>query len=304
MNKSLDHILVSVCVATFKREAQLESLLKSLLKQKTDDLFQIEIIIVDNDNNKSAKNIFQKIKNISNISIKYFVQPERNISLTRNVCVQEASGKFLSFIDDDEVASESWLINHYNTLKTLNADGSFGFVVPVYNNNIPNHFRNRDFYFSEMLKTGSESNHCFTTNAFISAELLKNEPVPFNPDYGLTGGEDAHLFERLIDKGAKFVDCKEAITYEFVPEERANFRYLYNRALRGGQSYGRRKLEKNNKFLFRLLVFIKALVVLIYSSIFLLFYIFSKYKRIFFVQIIGAAIGKLRALFHLYKNLY
>ena len=42
---------------------------------------------MDNDAEKSAEHIIQEYENTENIKLVYFVQPEKNISPTRNVAV-------------------------------------------------------------------------------------------------------------------------------------------------------------------------------------------------------------------------
>ena len=48
------------------------------------------------------------------IDISYIHAPARNISIARNACVEAATGKWIAFIDDDELASENWLQHHYD----------------------------------------------------------------------------------------------------------------------------------------------------------------------------------------------
>ncbi|MDH3267266.1 MAG: glycosyltransferase [Ignavibacteria bacterium] len=308
MNKKSDQghpiTLVSVCIATYKREALLEKLLESLVRQLIPENMSLELVVVDNDGGGSAEKVVRKHIDSEKMNFKYFVQPEKNISLTRNDCVANATGDYICFIDDDEIASENWITRLYEALSAFNADGVFGYVEPIFDENIADNFKKREYYFSTVDKTGSTAKFYFTTNALIKAELLKNEKIPFHPGYGLTGGEDVHLFERLADKGAKFINCKEAITYEIIPISRATSRYLYNRALRGGQSFARRTLEKNEKLSLKLIILSKAIIMIMYSTFFYLLDLFSKHNRLLRLQNIGASVGKIRSLLGTYKNLY
>ncbi len=185
-----------------------------------------------------------------------------------------------------------------------NADGVFGYVETIFENIIPDEFRKREYYFSQMEATGMKSQFYFTTNCIVKADVIKNETMIFDPEFGLTGGEDAHLFERLENKGARFVDCKEAATYEFIPQSRASYKYLFNRSLRGGQSFARRKIEQNKNFIFRLFVLIKALIMIFYSSLLYIPGLFHHQFKIESIQILGASIGKIRSVFGNYKMLY
>ena len=297
-------MIISVCIATYKREFLLDRLLESMIIQKLPSDISLEIIVVDNDINASAKSIVEKFNNSNKIFIKYFVQPEKNISLTRNMGVKNASGEFICFIDDDEIASNKWLISLYNSLVQFNADGAFGYTEPVFDEDIPDYLQHREFYFSSVGKTGTIAQFYFTTNTIVKADLIKSEVIPFDPTYGLTGGSDVHLFGRLKKKGAKFINCKEALAYEFIPKERGTKRYIFDRALRGGQAFVRSRLEHNNKLSNKLIILIKAFIMCSYSSIIYLLKYYSKYSQVRNLQILGASVGKIRSLLYTYKNIY
>ncbi len=83
----MDDILVSVCIATYKRAELLKKLIDSLSFQKLNDDIKFEIIVVDNDKSASASEVVDKYKETVNFNLKYFIQPVKNISLTRNMAV-------------------------------------------------------------------------------------------------------------------------------------------------------------------------------------------------------------------------
>ncbi len=297
-------MIISVCIATYKREALLEMLLESLIVQELHDNISLEIVVVDNNSEGSAYRVLQKFNNSQKILFKYLIQPEKNISLARNMCVKNATGKFICFIDDDETASKNWVSSHYNALLKFNADGAFGYTKPIFDVKIPDHFKNRKFYFTFVGVTGGITRFYFTTNTIVRADLIKSEAIPFDPGYGLTGGEDVHLFERLAKKGAKFIDCREALTYEFIPEDRGTETYLFKRALRGGQAFVHRRLEQNNKISNKLIILTKALIMSSYSSMLYFLKYYSKYNKLKNLQILGASIGKIRSVLKVYQNIY
>jgi succinoglycan biosynthesis protein ExoM len=79
-------------------------------------------------------------------------------------------------------------------------------------------------------------------NALLRAAPLRAEPGPFDPEYGLTTGEDADLLVRLIGKGSRVIWCDEAIVTEPVEQSRLSLRWLLQRALSGGQEFTRKTL--------------------------------------------------------------
>lgn len=297
-------MIISVCIATYKREALLERLLDSLMLQEIPKDISFEIIVVDNDSNASADRIVRKFTSSSKILFKYFVQPQKNISLARNKGVENASGEYICFIDDDEVASTNWIKSFILAIEEYNADGAFGYTEPVFDENIPTYFKHREFYFTAVGKTGTIARFYYTTNTIVKSKLIKSEVIPFDPSYGLTGGSDVHLFQRLKNNGGKFIDCKEALTYEFIPRDRGTKNYLLNRALRGGQAFARRKLEQNNSISNKFNILIKAIIMIFYSSALYILKYYSKYNQLKNLQILGASIGKMRGVLKAYQNIY
>jgi succinoglycan biosynthesis protein ExoM len=80
-------------------------------------------------------------------------------------------------------------------------------------------------------------------NVLLRSRLLRHSPAPFDPDYGLTGGEDGDLLGRLVQDGARIVWCDEAVVREPVDGSRLSLRWLLLRALRGGQDFARHRLN-------------------------------------------------------------
>jgi glycosyltransferase involved in cell wall biosynthesis len=260
--------------------------------------------VVDNDAEGSAGKVLHNFSSSEKIKLKYFIQPEKNISLARNMSVKNASGKYICFIDDDETADENWISNMINFLLKFDADGAFGYVEPFFDKAIPDYLQKREYYFSPLGETGAKARAYFTTNAIIKSELLLSEKVVFYPEFGLTGGEDVHLFERLYRRGARYINCKEAVSYEFIPKERGTLKYIYKRAYQGGQSFIRRQLEYNKGFNYKLLILVKASIIVCLSIILFIVVVFSKRIRVLSIIKFGASAGKIRALSGIHKIIY
>jgi succinoglycan biosynthesis protein ExoM len=94
-------VSVDVCIATYKRLDLIRQLLESLAVQTIIDSLKLRIIIIDNDPEKSAKTTVDTFFSDKDIAYIYDVQPEKNISLTRNKALDYATADYLAFIDDD-----------------------------------------------------------------------------------------------------------------------------------------------------------------------------------------------------------
>ncbi len=235
--------LCSVCIATYRRPALLRKLLGSLEHQELPPGVDLELVIVDNDTARSAEAVVREEARRSRHAIRYDCQPIKNISFTRNRTVAAASGRYLLFIDDDEWASPRWVANLVATREAYAADGVFGPVMPEFDASAPTWIRKSDLFDMAVPKTGARASAMWSGNCLVKADLLKQQCEPFDPRYGLTGGEDTHLFDRLQRDGARFVYCREALVWERVPPERASVRYLVGLGFRWGNTHARRALD-------------------------------------------------------------
>jgi len=285
----------SVCIATYRRPDLLGKLLRSLKNQILPERFKFEIVVVDNDAEKSAEPIVRKFQNSCFFNLHYFVQMQKNISLTRNMAVEHASGDYLLFIDDDEVASPKWLYHLVKTLVAYNADGVFGPVVPEFELKAPQWIKS--FFYKTVPKTGATATSKWTSNCIIVSHLLKEVKGPFDVSYGITGGEDTHLFDRLEQKGARFVYCKEAWVIEFIPKNRMRLSYIFLRAMRGGNTHTRRTIEFSGTrhFLIRIIMVAKSITYGSISIMFLVCFFFDAVRRTKWLIKIASNLGRFLA---------
>ena len=228
---------IDICIASYKRPELLANLLVSIAAQTLPEGITVGVIVVDNDPEGTAH---QTVKDAAATgqSVRYFMQPKKNIALTRNMGVANATGEYIAFIDDDEYAEPDWLKRLYETLHEYNADVVFGPVLRVLPDDAPKWIKDGGFFSgASQLPTGSELLRGAAGNALMRASWIGKRSVPFDPEYGLTGGEDFDFFLYLRQCGAKLVWCNEAIAYEVVMPDRLNAGWLIRRAFWGGQIF-------------------------------------------------------------------
>ncbi len=233
---------ISLCIATYKRPERLEVLLEDIADQ---DLQPVEVVVVDNDANASAREVAERRRSASGaFPIHYEVQSQRGIAITRNRTVALASGEWLAFIDDDERAPRGWLRQMAEAAERYGADGVLGPVVPVVPEDAPTWIRRGRFYDFPRMQSGGEVplNRLRFGNVLLRGLPLRAQPGPFDASYGLMTGEDGDLLVRMVEKGARIVWCDEAIVREPVEAARLSLRWLLQRALSGGQEFARKTL--------------------------------------------------------------
>jgi succinoglycan biosynthesis protein ExoM len=232
MSNGAHHI--SVCVCTYQRPQLLKHLLEELRSQETGGLFSYSIVVVDNDQSRSAETVVTEFAASSSIPIKYCTESQQNIPLARNKAVENAEGDLIAFIDDDEFPIRRWLLTLFEALNKYGADGVLGPVKPYFEDEPPQWVVKGKFYERSSYPTGFviDWRKGRTGNVLLKRELFGDGTQRFNPEFRT--GEDQDFFRRQIEKGHMFVWCHEAMAYEVVPPARWNRSFMIRRALLQG----------------------------------------------------------------------
>jgi glycosyltransferase involved in cell wall biosynthesis len=191
-------------------------------------------MIVDNDRSRSAEPVVTAFAKASSIEIEYLVEPRQNIALARNMAIDNARGKFVAFIDDDEFPTKQWLKTLFTECETRHVDGVLGPVKPHYEIEPPRWVVIGGFYDRPSYPTGLVINgrKGRTGNVMFRKAIVDGESEPFRSEFRT--GEDQDFFQRMISKGYVFTWCHEAMAYEWVPPIRWKRTFLLRRALLRG----------------------------------------------------------------------
>ncbi|MDI6698981.1 MAG: glycosyltransferase family 2 protein [Candidatus Saccharicenans sp.] len=231
--------LISICICTYKRLPMLKNLLIKVNNQQTNDLFDVQIIVIDNDLSGSAKELVKQISEENNIKIYYDIEPERSIPAARNHALMLASGNYIAIIDDDEFPSNDWLLQLYQAINKFDVDGALGPVLPYFEQKPPDWLIKGKFCQRPIYRTGTLLNwyQTRTGNVLLKRRVFDEHGLKFDIKWK-TSGSDRAFFKEAIEHGYKFVFVAEAPVYETVPPERWNKTYFIKRAIvHGYNSY-------------------------------------------------------------------
>lgn len=225
---------VSVCVATYRRPEGLARLLASLTRLKRPEDVRLDVWVVDNDPQAGAREAAEAAGAGAGLELHWLHEPRRNIAHARNAAVARAGGRWLAFVDDDEVVHERWLDAHWACVHACGCDGAFGPVLPRLEPGGSTWLDAQTFYARPRSRTGTRVGvrDTRTSNAFLRASLFRG--VRFDPGFGRTGGSDVELFGRMLAGGADLRWCDDALVEEWVQRERHRLGWLVQRAFRGG----------------------------------------------------------------------
>jgi succinoglycan biosynthesis protein ExoM len=227
---------VSVVIPTFRRPELLRAAVGSVLEQRGLAV-GVEIVVIDNDPAKSAERIVADLAGSPAMALRYFCEPRPGISHARNAGVAASCGSYIAFLDDDEAASPGWLASLLSTMRDPAADIVVGPVRPRFPASMAvSSYARRIYNRDARAPTGQPVEWSGIGNALLRRDRCLAVGVPFDPRFGLSGGEDTIFLARLREQGRRIVWCAEAAVTEVVPEEKLTSGYLLRRAFRTGQT--------------------------------------------------------------------
>jgi len=236
-------VQIDIGICTFRRP-ELAATLRSLAAVAVPPSATLRVIVADNDTTSSAKALVESLRPDLPFEITYVHCPASNISIARNACLDNATGEFLAFIDDDETASSGWLVRLLEEAQATGADAVLGPVRAHYAPSAPAWMRHGDFHSTFPVWVKSEIRTGYTCNALLRLKAPSLQGRRFKLALGRSGGEYTDFFAGLHKAGGTIAFAEDAWVHEPVPESRASFAWLGRRRFRSGQTHGRLLTEK------------------------------------------------------------
>lgn len=235
---------ITVGICTFRRE----SLAATLLSIEAQSVRPVRILVIDNDDEPSARERVDALKEKLRTSIDYYHIPGRNIAAARNAVLERTDTRFLAFIDDDEIAATGWLEGLMDAL-TDDSAAVMGPMIAAYPEEAPGWMR-RVAPHSQLpvIKDGVLING-HTANCLIDLAHPAFACLRFDTAFGRLGGSDSMFFMAARKRGAQFAHAPGAVVTEAVAPERMSLDWLLRRRWRIGQALARQSDEARPVFL-------------------------------------------------------
>lgn len=218
-------ILVSIIVPTFNEENQIILLLKSLFTQKFSQKY--EIIIVDNESTDNTIKVIKefKIKNkIMNIKV---ITSIGKLGKVRNDGILKSSGRFIAFIDADEIADPNWLMELMK--KTNEYDGVLGSINSMNpNKNFISKFFDLTFIDRKKFLNKQTKIKIFGTGNLLINQKVFKKGLIFDENFPTA--EDGDFSYRFYKKDYKIIFNEKAKIFHKVPETIKQF-YFFNKKM-------------------------------------------------------------------------
>jgi succinoglycan biosynthesis protein ExoM len=233
---------IDVCVCTYRRRSVTDTLRSIAAQQVPDDLrMRMRIIVADNDDTPSAENVVRDECTALGLDYRYVHAPARNISVARNAALDAATAPLIAFIDDDEIATPSWIVTLLECHAATAATIVFGPVQAIYGDG-PAWLREADLHsIRPAFRQDGTIDTGYTCNVLLDRDAMTPpmRAVRFDPALGRSGGEDTCFFHSLYSLGAHCAFAEAALVHEGVPPHRGRLGWLLKRSFRSGQTHAR-----------------------------------------------------------------
>jgi len=241
--------LISIVICTLRRPKHLLQALDACLSLRSPGACEVEILVVDNSLEASARDLVLGAAANAPIPIRFVHEPRTSIAHARNTGVAASHAPLIAFIDDDMRPSSAWLVQVMRGMELEKADALIGAIEPVPEEEGQEADpRLLDMYRRD-LRLPEGSSLPVRKNGYISGVGTGNSVLRratcvdgvecFDPAFGRTGGEDTDFFQRLGRRRLKIVWSAQALAYEIVSPRRATLDYAIYSAFHGSQNFAR-----------------------------------------------------------------
>ncbi len=242
--------IIDICICTFRRP-QIADTLKSISELTLDNNYALRVIVADNNETTEAQETITNTAKNLGLDLTYVHAPACNISIARNACLDNVTSDIVVFIDDDEIATKSWLKELLTTFKEGDAPIVLGAVKAIYQNDAPKWMVKEDFHSTHPIWRNGEIISGYTCNVLLDYSVDVIKKSRFRVDLGQTGGEDSAFFTNLYNQGCKISFSQKSILTEIVASNRACLSWLTKTRFRMGQTHAMLLLENNQASLFK-----------------------------------------------------
>lgn len=233
--RNINYVLISVC--TYKRSFELERALRYVERLELPEDIKVDVLVIDNDEKQSAKEIIEKFKKTTKFNVFYFVQEKRGLANVRNKmleCAIDIGASHIALFDDDEILEKNWLVEHVNFIKNHEQCCiSSGPAYYRFDRKYPNYIT-KNKLFKQPNFTVKEVFQCGCGNVFFPVSIAKQSQIFFDERFVFVGGEDIDFFKRASIAGYKIFSNPYAINYQIISQERANIKNMLKRSYYNG----------------------------------------------------------------------
>ncbi|MEC4893140.1 MAG: hormogonium polysaccharide biosynthesis glycosyltransferase HpsE [Oscillatoria sp. PMC 1051.18] len=123
----LNTIALTVAICTYNGEKRLTEVFERLQQQVDVENFSWEILIVDNNSSDRTAELIRAYQiNWSICDLVYCFEPQQGLAYARQRALNEAKGKYIGFLDDDNLPDPQWVRSAFAFGETHPTAGAYG----------------------------------------------------------------------------------------------------------------------------------------------------------------------------------
>ena len=219
-------MLVSIIIPYFNDPNNIRLCIQSVLAQSYSKL---EIIIIDDENSSNSKKI---LKNISKIDKKIKVistKKNKGVSFARNLGIRKSNGKFIAFLDSDDLWKKNKIKNQIIEIKKRNLDICYSDFKTIN--------ENRSFFYKVKLPKKLDYDDLLKACPICcSSIIIRSEILKKNQFSKLKTKEDYELWLRLSKKNFKFGGVNKYLTFYHIRKNSLSS-YHFNKLINAFKIY-------------------------------------------------------------------
>ncbi len=232
-NRSGTNVKFSIIIPTFNRKDLLEMCLRSLLAQNF-PADEYEIIVIDDGSDDGTEALLVRYSK-DNASLRHFRTDHSGPGRARNKGMEEASGKFIVFTDDDCVVGRDWLKKLEKEFSRSGADAVGGSITNPTDRYIA--WAQYLLNFSSWLPKGRKRyvKDIPTANICYRREAVEGHRFP-----GRTIGavyEDTLFNHALVEEGKKILFCPDIMVWHHTWEQDYGLRKFFAIQKKAGMGF-------------------------------------------------------------------
>lgn len=221
---------ISVVIPTCGRQAMLKNCLDSLSVQDY-PISNIEIIIIDDRNDPSTKDLVNSLK-VHHYQLKYFGQDHKGPAAARNLGARSSSASVVAFVDDDCVVDKNWarlMLESHKSNPQIVCVGGLTLIATQKTSVLVSQFLSTCSIVSWV---GGKQEVIFFPTCNVSFKQHIFDKYQFDEAFPLPGGEDLEFFWRLFKDGNRFIWDKKIKVIHYRNDSFLSFMkqaYIYGR---------------------------------------------------------------------------
>lgn len=227
--------MVSVVIATYRREQSLDNALESLTNQTYKNF---EVVVVDDNAdvewNKKVEAIVNSFR--SKLQINYIQNIiNQGSAKTRNIGIKASKGEYITFLDDDDLYLSNKIEVQVNQMIRENADYSLMNLFLYNEDDSISEIRKRDYLLTDESKDLMICHLKYHMTGTDTMMFRKDYLLSFGGFEAIDVGDEFYLMMKAIENNGKFLYCNQCDVKAYVHTGD------------GGLSSGQQKIEGENK---------------------------------------------------------